>query len=173
MKTERKGRTAPWAKALGAVLLVPVVVVVALFAVARHREGDRERDAFDATVTDARRFADALAGRGAAPSPQDVRDVLAETAGHGRGDGVLHEVRPAADGTRVIVQFSRTYERSPALFGPSTTTADRCFTIGLPALPADESPDGTEARVTAHGPDASCLEVAAAPDEGKLRVSGT
>ncbi|MGA5193089.1 hypothetical protein [Streptomyces exfoliatus] len=166
MKTERKGRTAPWAKALGAVLLVPVVVVVALFAVARHREGDRERDAFDATVTDARRFADALAGRGAAPSPQDVRDVLAETAG--RGDGVLHEVRPAADGTRVIVQFSHTYERSPALFGPSTTTADRCFTIDLPVLPADESSEGTEARVTAHGPDESCLDVAAAaPGRGE------
>ncbi|MCX4981306.1 hypothetical protein [Streptomyces sp. NBC_00572] len=155
MKADQRGGTAPWAKALGAVLLVPVLALVALYAVGRFREAARERDAFDATRADARGFADALvAAKGVTPTDQDVRDVL-DTAAAGRR-GVLYEVRATADGTRVLVQFSRPYERGVALFGPADAMADRCFTVGLPS-PASGPP---RAEVTAHGPEDSCADVA-------------
>ncbi|MFE5208701.1 hypothetical protein [Streptomyces sp. NPDC056600] len=48
MRAEQADRTAPWAKALAAVLLTPVLVVVCAFAVGRFRESRREHEAFDA-----------------------------------------------------------------------------------------------------------------------------
>ncbi|CAM5504883.1 hypothetical protein GCM10010222_64890 [Streptomyces tanashiensis] len=156
MKAERRGGTAPWAKVLGAVLLVPVVALVALFALSRVRESGREHDAFEATRADATRFADTLvATKGVTPSDQDVRDALDGFAGHGPRLGLLVGVRPAEHGTRVFVHFSRPYERGMSLFGPSDAMAVRCFTIELPEATRDRP------RVTAHGPDVSCTTLAA------------
>ncbi|MET9792375.1 hypothetical protein [Streptomyces canus] len=31
--------------------------------------------------------------------------------------------------TRVVIQLTRSYQRSPALFGPAEATVDRCFTV--------------------------------------------
>ncbi|WP_426364225.1 hypothetical protein [Streptomyces sp. E-08] len=156
MKAERSGGTAPWAKVLGAVLLVPVVALVVLYAVARARESGREHDAFEATRADAARFADALlAAEGPTPSDQDVRDALDRFAGQGPRLGGLAGVRATDHGTRVYVQFSRPYERGVALLGPSDALATRCFTLDLPEA------SGARPRVTAHGPDVSCTTLAA------------
>lgn len=156
MTAEREGRTAPWAKALGAVLLVVVVALVALFTAAHFREAAGERDAFEATRADAARFADALvATKGLTPSDQDVRDALDQYADGGPHLGALVEVRPTGHGTRVFVQFSRRYERTLVVFGPADAMATRCFTLDLPQTgPA-------RPRVTAHGPEKSCAAVAA------------
>ncbi|MFF7780788.1 hypothetical protein ACFZCG_41060 [Streptomyces tanashiensis] len=152
MKAERRGGTAPWAKVLGAVLLVSVVALVALFALSRVRESGREHDAFEATRADATRFAGTLvATKGVTPSDQDVRDALAAFPGR----GVLVAARAGQHGTRVFVHFSRPYERGMPLFGPSDAMAGRCFTIELPETTRDRP------RVTAHGPDVSCTTLAA------------
>lgn len=161
MTFERRGGTAPWAKVLGAVLLVPVVALVALFALARVRESGREHDAFEATRADAARFADALvATKGVTPSDQDVRDTLDEFAGNGPRLGALAGVRPTEHGTRVFVQFSRRYERGLVVLGPADARATRCFTIDL--TETDRADRADRARVTAHGPEESCSAVAAA-----------
>ncbi|MFE0701718.1 hypothetical protein [Streptomyces sp. NPDC058872] len=152
MRAERKGKTAPWVKALGAVLLVSVLALVAAFAVGRYREAGREHEAFEATQEDARRFADdLLASNGRAPTDQNIRDALEGAPGF----GALVEARPTADGTRLFVQFSRSYERTLTLFGPSDSLATRCFTIDLPST----GPSGP--RIAAHGPEKSCVAVAA------------
>ncbi|MEU2508016.1 hypothetical protein ABZ621_25325 [Streptomyces sp. NPDC007863] len=151
MKAERKGRTELWAKALGAVLLASVVALVAAFAVSGRSEADREHDAFEATQRDARRFAvDLLTGKGRTPTDQDIRDALDEAPGF----GVLVETRSTPEGTRLLVQFSRSYERTLVLFGPADTMATRCFTIDLPST----SPSGP--RIKAHGPKEPCGTVA-------------
>ncbi|MGW4701350.1 hypothetical protein [Streptomyces sp. NPDC004285] len=127
-----------------------------LHAVAEAREAGRKHEAFEATRADAARFADALvATGGAAPSDQDVRDALDRFAGDGPRLGKLAGVIPAERGTRVLVSFSRPYERGVTLFGPSDTMAVRCFTLDLP-----ETGRGRP-RVTAHGPDVSCGTLAA------------
>ncbi|MEV4947852.1 hypothetical protein [Streptomyces sp. NPDC053755] len=155
VKAERRGGPAPWAKVLGAVLLLPVVALVALFTVAHYRETARERHAFEATRADAERFADALVAEGRSPSDREVRVLLDRPAGDGPRNGVLVDVRPAEHGTRVFVQFSRVYERPLALFGPAETTATRCFTIDVPET------SQARPRVTAYGPEQSCTTVAA------------
>ncbi|MFE4664998.1 hypothetical protein ACFRI7_20580 [Streptomyces sp. NPDC056716] len=156
MKAEREGRTAPWAKALGAVLLIPALVLVTVFAVGRYRESGREREAFEATRTDAARFADALvAAEDPTPSDQDVQAVLDRTSIAGPRNGALVEVRPTEHGTRILVQFSRTYERNLAVLGPAEAMATRCFTVDLPAAVP------VRAQVTPHGPEKSCLSLAA------------
>ncbi|MFE5592007.1 hypothetical protein [Streptomyces sp. NPDC056549] len=158
MKAERRGGTAPWAKVLGAVLLVPALALVALYLLAQARESDRRDAAFEATRADATRFADALlAAEGPTPSDQDVRDALDRFAGHGPRLGGLAGVRATDHGTRVYVQFSRRYERGVALLGPSDALATRCFTLDLPETA------GSRPRVTAHGPDVSCTTLAAEP----------
>ncbi|MFD8210587.1 hypothetical protein ACFV2S_29810 [Streptomyces sp. NPDC059695] len=129
------GGTAPWAKVLGAVLLVPVVALAVLHAVAEAREAGREREAFEATRADAARFADALvATGGGTPSDQDVRDALDRFAGDGPRLGKLAAVIPAEHGTRVLVSFSRPYERGVTLFGPSDAMARPLL---LPRPPGD------------------------------------
>ncbi|MFE7599591.1 hypothetical protein [Streptomyces sp. NPDC057494] len=156
MKAERRGGTAPWAKVLGAVLLVPALALVALYLLAQARESDRRDAAFEATRADATRFADALvATEGVTPSDQDVRDALDRFAGRGPRLGRLAGIRPGEHDTRVFVLFSRPYERSTAVFGPADTMATRCFTIELPETTRDRP------RVTAHGPDVSCTTLAA------------
>ncbi|WP_448321992.1 hypothetical protein [Streptomyces sp. CO7] len=156
MRAEQAGRTAPWAKALAAVLLTPVLVLVTLHAVGEYRESGRERGAFEATRTDAARFADALvAARDRTPSDEDVRAVLHRAAGAGPRTGALIGVHPTQHGTRVVVRFSRPYERSLAVLGPAEAVARRCFTVDLPAT------GPPRAHVTAHSPETSCRSVAA------------
>ncbi|MFD8010501.1 hypothetical protein [Streptomyces sp. NPDC058955] len=151
MRAEREGRTALWAKALGAVLLASVVTLVAALAVSGRSEADREHNAFEATQEDARRFAaDLLADKGRTPTDQDIRDALDVAPGF----GVLVDTPPTADGTRLLVQFSRPYKRSLVLFGPADAMATRCFTIDLP------STGPSEPRVKAHGPKEPCETVA-------------
>ncbi|MEU7662208.1 hypothetical protein [Streptomyces lincolnensis] len=165
MTAEQRGGTAPWAKALGAVLLALLVTLVVSWIVAGSRESDREHAAFESTREDARRFADALVARGAAGgaggplSREDVQDTLESTAGNGHGNGLLYGLSPAsADGRmRAVVGFSRVYERSASLFGPAEAMARRCFTVDLPG--SSSARDGV--RVVAHDADVSCTEVAA------------
>ncbi|WP_103513202.1 hypothetical protein [Streptomyces sp. SM13] len=153
MPTERSGRTAPWAKALGAVLLALLALLTASYVIDDRREDERERTAFEATRTDARRFTERVAERAPAGSMAwaDVREMLDSSAG--KGNARLFAVVPIADGTRVVVQFSRLYERSLPLFGPADVRTRRCFTIHFGA--GEES-----ARITAHDAGDSCREVA-------------
>ncbi|MEU0400466.1 hypothetical protein ABZ318_09445 [Streptomyces sp. NPDC006197] len=151
MKTERRGGTPPWAKVLAAVLLAPAVALAACSAVADLRQDARERDAFEATRADAARFADVLvAEKGVAPSVRDVRDALDRFAGDGPHLGAVTEVRRTEHGTRVLVRFSRGYERTVPVFGPADAMATRCFTIDLP------KGGPPRPRVTAHGPGEPC-----------------
>ncbi|MFF0479284.1 hypothetical protein [Streptomyces sp. NPDC004284] len=156
MNTERRGRTAPWGKAVAAVLLALLVTLVALVTVSRLQESARERNAFEATRADADRFADVLAAEGATPSEQDVRDAFDAFAGGSPQLGTVVGVRPTGHGTRVLVLFSRPYERTQPLFGPADAMATRCFTIDLPGA------GRTRPVVTAHGPEESCTGTAAA-----------
>ncbi|MFF8379892.1 hypothetical protein ACF07V_27615 [Streptomyces sp. NPDC015661] len=157
MKTERRGGTAPWAKVLGAVLLVPALALVTLHALATARESGRKDEAFEATRADAERFAGLLAPEGGTPSEQDVREALDRFAGDGPHLGSLAGVRPTEHGTRVLVLFSRPYERTVVVFGPAEAMAVRCFTIELPETAR------VRPRVTAHGPEESCTAMAAHP----------
>ncbi|MFI9170987.1 hypothetical protein [Streptomyces lincolnensis] len=166
MTAEQRGGTAPWAKALGAVLLALVVTLVVSWIVADSRESDREDAAFESTREDARRFADALVTRGEAGRPlsrEDVQDTLESTAGNGHGNGLLYGLSPAsADGRmRAVVGFSRVYERSASLFGPAEAMARRCFTVDVPGASPSSSPSRDSVRVVAHDADVSCTEVAA------------
>ncbi|WP_369144605.1 hypothetical protein [Streptomyces sp. R44] len=155
MTSERRGGTPFWAKVLAAVLLVPAVAIAAFFVLAQARESGRQDEAFEATRADAERFADALAAEGGTPSEQDVRAALDRLADGGPRLGTLMEVRPTEHGTRVLVSFSRGYERTVVVFGPAEAMATRCFTV---ELTAKDRP-----RVTAHGPEESCTAVAARP----------
>ncbi|MFJ6085852.1 hypothetical protein ACIQI8_31135 [Streptomyces sp. NPDC092369] len=157
MTGERPGRTAPWAKALGAVLLALVVTLVVSWVVAGARESAREHTAFENTRDDARRFADALIARGGPLSRQDVENTLDQATGKGRGDGLLYKVSSVDGRTRAVVQFARVYQRSVHLFGPAEATADRCFTVDLPPSAATRD----NVRILAHGADESCTQVAA------------
>ncbi|MEV2211114.1 hypothetical protein AB0H86_06400 [Streptomyces sp. NPDC050997] len=172
MTPEQQGRTAPWAKALGAVLLALVVTLVVSWRVADSRESDREHTAFENTRDDARRFADALVAlvaRGGTLTRQDVEDTLESATGNGRGNGLLYELVSADGRTQVVVRFSRVYERSASLFGPAESMAKRCFTVELPtSAPASASasaptsaPTQESVRIVAHDADESCTEVAA------------
>ncbi|MGW8765333.1 hypothetical protein ACWGN5_22805 [Streptomyces sp. NPDC055815] len=155
MTFERRGGTPFWAKVLAAVLLVPAVAVAAFFVLARVRESGREDEAFEATRADAARFAEILAAEGGTPSAQDVRDALDRSADGGPRLGALAEVRPTEHGTRVLVRFSRPYERTVVVFGPAEAMATRCFSIELT--------ETDRPRVTAHGPGESCTAVADRP----------
>ncbi|MFF1453750.1 hypothetical protein ACFVYF_37315 [Streptomyces sp. NPDC058274] len=153
MTPEQRGRTAPWAKALAAVLLTLVVTLVVSWVVADSRESAREHTAFENTRDDARRFADALVAKGGPLSRQDIEDAL-ETV---TGNGLLYKVSSEGGRTQAIVAFSRLYQRSAPLFGPAETMTDRCFTIDLPT----SAPTRESVRIVAHGADEACTEVAA------------
>ncbi|WP_327695702.1 hypothetical protein [Streptomyces sp. NBC_00459] len=92
MTPGQRGRTAPWAKALGAVLLTLVVTLVVSWTVAGSRESGREHTAFESTRDDARRFADALVARGGTLPRQDVEDTLEKATGNGQGNGLLYKL---------------------------------------------------------------------------------
>ncbi|KQX57812.1 hypothetical protein ASE09_22765 [Streptomyces sp. Root66D1] len=148
-------------RVLAALLLTPVVALAVLYAVSRVREAGREREAFEATRADARRFADALVAAGdSTPSAQDVRDVLDGGAGPVHWNGTLHEVLTDGRGTRVVVLFSHRYEQALAVFGPADAWAGRCFTLDFPARTAPAAgPGEPRPRITAYGADESCAEV--------------
>ncbi|MER5222200.1 hypothetical protein [Streptomyces flaveus] len=60
--TAQMGRAAPWTKALGAILLAVLAVVLVTYGVGDSREATRKDAAFEATRDDARRFTDAVVG---------------------------------------------------------------------------------------------------------------
>ncbi|MDX3456139.1 hypothetical protein PV396_30075 [Streptomyces sp. ME02-8801-2C] len=157
MTPEQRGATAPWAKALGAVLLALTVTLVVSWIVGDFRESAREHTAFENTREDARRFADALVADSGTLSRQDVEDILERASGNGRGHGLLYELNYTKGRTQIIVRFARVYQRSVSLIGPSESMAKRCFTVDLPTSAA--SPKSV--RIVAHGADDSCTEVAA------------
>lgn len=152
MSLEHPGRTAPWAKALGAVLLALLTMLTVSYVISRSEEADRRSNAFQDTREDARRFAHAFTSQDFAPSLERraIQDVLNTSVG--KGGGLLFAVEPVNGGTRVIVQFSKPYRRAVHLFGPSDAAVRRCFTIVL-------SPD-RRPQISAHGADESCRDVA-------------
>jgi hypothetical protein len=153
MAAGQPGRTAPWAKALGAVILALLATIVAAYIIGIAREAERKRSAFEATQGDARRFADTLS-KNVAGQPIDRHDAQqALEDAVAKGHGLLFAVAPTEDGTRLVVQLERTYQRSMPLFGPADATADRCFTI-------DFGNSAQRSNITAHGPDDSCIEIA-------------
>jgi len=157
MAPEQRGGTAPWAKALGAVLLTVLAVIVTYYAVGTHREAQRKEAAFDNTREDARRFVDnVLTREGGFPTTRgQMEDAYAVTIG--RTHAWLHSVRFDGTRTRVVAQFSRSYNRFPHLLGPADTRVTRCFTIDFPSTAADPS----QVHITAHDSDGSCADVAA------------
>ncbi|QKW07399.1 hypothetical protein HUT18_14400 [Streptomyces sp. NA04227] len=160
MTTEQRGRAAPWAKILGAVLLALTAALMVSFVVANSRASARERDAFDSTRADARRFADSLLAKAAAdgrPSREQVLEALTSATGNMRGNGALHTMSFTDNGTRIVAQFSRVYERPLTLFGQTETMAHRCFTFDFPPGATEPS----QVRIEAHGADESCSELTA------------
>ncbi|MFE0255664.1 hypothetical protein [Streptomyces sp. NPDC059010] len=155
MATQQVGRTAPWAKALGAVLLALVATLIVAHVVGGSREQDREDSAFEATRADARHFADAVIAQHSGP-PHDRQDIQrALDSAAGTKNGLLYALDSTEDRTRAVVQFSRTYRRSMPILGPAQTTVDRCFTVVLRG-PAPQ----TKAEITAHDADETCAQVA-------------
>lgn len=155
MAPHQVGRTAPWAKALGAVLLALLAAVIVAYAVGASREADRRSSAFEATRTDAQRFADTVIDRNGGP-PRDRQDVQrALDSAVGKGRGLLYTMRSTEGRTRTVLQFSRTFQRSLTLLGPARATVDRCFTVVFQG-PAARA----EAEIIAHDADETCSEVA-------------
>lgn len=155
MASHQVGRSAPWAKALGAVLLAFLAVVIVAYAVGESREADRERSAFEATRADAQRFADAVIDENGGP-PYDRRDAeRALDSVVGKGQGLLYAMRSTEGRTRTVLQFSHTFERSLTFLGPAQATVDRCFTVVFQGAAAR-----TEAEIIAHDADEPCSEVA-------------
>ncbi|MCL8017773.1 hypothetical protein [Streptomyces sp. AS02] len=155
MASRQAGRSAPWAKALGAVLLAFFTVLIVAYAVGESREADRERSALEATRADAQRFADAVVDGNGGP-PHDRRDAeRALDSAVGKGQGLLYATRSTEGRTRTVLQFSRTFERSLTLLGPAQATVDRCFTVVFHGSAAR-----TEAEIVAHDADETCSEAA-------------
>ncbi|CAM5621018.1 hypothetical protein [Streptomyces canus] len=157
MAPEQRGRTAPWAKALGAVLLTVLAVIVTYYAIGTYKESQRKEAAFGNTREDARRFVDKVLTRegGFPTTRQQMEDVYAATIG--RTHAWLYVVRFDGTRTRVVAQFSRSYDRFLHLFGPADTRVSRCFTIDFPSTAADPN----QVRITAHDSDESCANVSA------------
>ncbi|MFG2956662.1 hypothetical protein ACGF5O_23440 [Streptomyces sp. NPDC048291] len=157
MASEQRGRTAPWAKTLGAVLLALLTVTVTYYAVGAHRADQRKAAALKGTREDAQRFVDdVLARDGGFPTTRRQMDEVYATA-VGRTGAWLYYLRFDGAGARVLARFSRSYEPFPHLFGSGDTKVSRCFTIDFPSRTADP----TQVRITAHEPDESCEDVAA------------
>ncbi|MER6291145.1 hypothetical protein [Streptomyces sviceus] len=150
------GRTAPWAKALGAVLLALLAAIIVAYSISSSRETDRKHSAFEATRTDAQRFADNLvAQRTALPTNrQDIQAALDTPAGN--KSGLLYSMQPTKSGTKVVIQFTRSYQRSLAVLGPSEATVDRCFTVIFERGEVRH----LSADITAHTADERCSQVA-------------
>ncbi|MCX4907537.1 SGNH/GDSL hydrolase family protein [Streptomyces sp. NBC_00878] len=156
MTTDQIGRTAPWAKALGAVLLCFLAVVLVAYGIGSAREASRKDAAFEATRNSAQRFADAIVAQGSAHpvNRQDVNSALSSVTG--LHTGLLFGIDSANDSTRVSIQFSNSYQRSLAVFGPADATVGRCFTITF-----QNSGQERQAQITPHSANASCTDVAA------------
>lgn len=155
MAIHQVGRTAPWAKALGAVLLALVATLIVAYVVGGNREQDREDAAFEATRTDARHFADTVIAQHSGP-PHDRQDIQrALDSAVGTKNGVLYALTSTEDRTRVVVQFSRTYRRSMPILGPAQAMVDRCFTVVLKG-----TDPGTKAEIVAHDADETCAQAA-------------
>ncbi|MFF7551212.1 hypothetical protein ACFZCU_47625 [Streptomyces canus] len=155
MTTSQTGRTAPWAKALGAVLLALLGAIIVANSIANSRETDRKHSAFEATRTDAQRFADSVVARHNAPptSRQAIQAALDTSTGN--KNGLLYSMQPAERRTKVVIQLTRSYPRSLALFGPAEATVDRCFTV---IFEIDEVRH-LSADITAHTADERCSGV--------------
>ncbi|MFE3858609.1 hypothetical protein ACFXPN_46710 [Streptomyces griseorubiginosus] len=156
MTTSQTGRTAPWAKALGAVLLALLAAIIVVYSIGSSRESDREHSAFEATRTDAQRFADSVvAQRNTLPTDrQDIQTALDTSTGN--KNGLLYSMEPTNSRTKVVLQLTRSYQRSLVLFGSSEATVDRCFTVIF------ELNEGRHlsATITAHTADERCSQVA-------------
>ncbi|MFE7460774.1 hypothetical protein ACPEIF_10850 [Streptomyces sp. NPDC012600] len=151
MPTGQPGRTAPWAKALGAVLLALLGVLVAFFVVGGSGEADRKQEAFESTREKARRFADDVTARRLTPpiARSDLQKAM--DAAVGKQYGQLLSAASTDSGTRVVAAFSQMYRRSAPRLGPAEVMTRRCFTIDFDA-------GGGSPRITAHGADVSCTE---------------
>lgn len=157
MSTDVPGRTAPWAKALAAVLLLLLAAAVISYTVGRSREADRKDGAAEATRQDAQHFADEVLARGGTV-PSDRRGMVnLVTEATRQGIGRVYRVEPADGRIRVLAEFSRTYQRFMPLFGPAEDTVGRCYTVDIPSA---ASP-GAQAKITEHGADKTCTDVMA------------
>ncbi|GGK86099.1 hypothetical protein [Streptomyces flaveus] len=136
-------------------MLTFLAALLVSYGVGSYREAARKDAAFEATRNDARRFADAVVAQDDTRpvDRQDVEAALASVAGMGYGR--LFAVDSAEGSTRVTIELSRMYQRSVVLFGPAETMVDRCFTITF-----GDSAQGRQTRITPHGSDESCVEVA-------------
>lgn len=138
------------------VLLALLAAIIVAYSIGSSRETDRKHSAFEATRTDAQRFADnVVAHRDALPTNrQDVKAALDTSTGN--KNGLLYSMQPTKGRTKVVIQLTRSYQRSLALLGPSEATADRCFTV---ILELDEVRH-ISAHITAHTADEGCSQVA-------------
>ncbi|MCX5256904.1 hypothetical protein OOK27_22700 [Streptomyces canus] len=156
MTTSQAGRTAPWGKALGAVLLALLAAIIVAYSIANSRETDRKHSAFEATRMDARRFADTVvAQHNVTPTNrQDIQTALGASAG--KGNNLLHSMQFTERRTKVVIQLTRSYQRSLALFSPAEATVDRCFTVVF----EDAESRHLSVDITAHTADTRCSAVA-------------
>src|SRR5688572_10096701 len=111
MTTDQMGRSAPWARVLGALVLTLLAGLLVSYGIGSYREAARKDAAFQATRNDARRFADAVVAQDGT-RPVDRQDVEAALASVERlGYGSLFAVDSAEESTRVTIEFSRMYQR--------------------------------------------------------------
>lgn len=152
----QSGRKDAWAKALGAVLLALLAAIIVAYSTVSSHDADHKQSAFEATRTDARRFADTVVAQHNVPptNRQDIQTALGTSAG--KGNGLLHLMQSTERRTRVVIQLTRSYQRSLALFGPAEATVDRCFTV----IFEDAEGRHLSADITAHTADKGCSAVA-------------
>ncbi|MFI6938533.1 hypothetical protein ACIBI4_04620 [Streptomyces sp. NPDC050418] len=126
--TDRDGRSAPWARALG-VLLAPIILLIlvlaALFLYGQRQEDNREKAAREETVSLARRFADDMAAR-TTDFPRDQRAAY-QLAIPYRGTVFGYQRQGTTAG--MTVKFSASYELAGPHFGGSTGQADVCYVL--------------------------------------------
>ncbi|MFM9371859.1 hypothetical protein [Streptomyces sp. Da 82-17] len=153
--SSRDGRSAPWAKVLGVLLGAVLLAAVAYFVSNNIEQNNRENAAFEATRTDARRYADAVTDRVATwpAGREQLRNILRTTAGK---NGLLFQVQDTSQRTRVIALFTRHYTRPLALFGPADATADRCFAFDFPH---GATTGEVQVRIDAADSDESCSDL--------------
>lgn len=165
MASEESGRSAPWARALGALLGCVVLSVIAFLVYQKVSEDRREDAAFEATVDQANRHVsrvleqpdENLANEGG------IREVLTSASQKGKSAGRLVAFKRAGGEVTTVVLFSESYERFAPALGPATDLMDRCFTITYTGVGTSD----IAADVIPHGRDASCADIAERirPDE--------
>ncbi|MFE5156486.1 hypothetical protein ACFQ8Q_27845 [Streptomyces cyaneofuscatus] len=158
MSNHSRGRSSPWARALGGLVGLLLLGMVALLVSQWLVQSARQDAAFGETRDLAERHAKRMTER-SGESLADRRSlVLALDAEErsGRGISTLYAfVREGTTATEVVM-YTQPYEKAALPLSSGMGTARRCFTIVYSAVGTPK----TTAAVTAHERKVSCVRVA-------------